>query len=498
MMTDFRVTFFSALLLLITATLSAQIIDLSGMVKCKRGRPVTGASVSLASDGSVTAITDSSGAFQLKGELVAAVRKRIPSSTPAIGFLNGRLRLVTTQPSPVSITVFSTSGRKIADQSIFIATTGTHLVTLPVENISAGYYLVRVEIAGTRLLSGYIPPKSGINSTSLKNQWTEQNAFTRTAATVAQIADDTIIVRAPGYEEGTFPITSYQKTDIAITLTPVSRLTAITRSCEGLMPPSVSGGQKGWGSRYWDCCKPHCSSPFNTKHLCANCDSSGFDEVPCYVKEGNEWSTWDKATESSCQGGIAYACYRHVPFAVCENLAYGYAAVPGSGESDLCGKCFQLDFDGGSSNNDVKAAHRMMKGKTMIVVASNIGHDVSGGQFDIMIPGGGLGAFRDGCKKQWGVDVDDQELVGNNLGGLISVCQSKHGWDADLEVLKECVRGKCDNLFGKDPALHDLWEGCTWFVDWMHAVDNPTFSYKEVPCPAELVEMYYSRMHPRP
>lgn len=76
--------------------------------------------------------------------------------------------------------------------------------------------------------------------------------------------------------------------------------------------------------------------------------------------------------------------------------------------------------------------------------------------------------------------------MGNNLGGLISSCQSKHGWDADITVLKECVRGKCDNLFGKDPALHDLWEGCIWFIDLMHAVDNATFTYKEVPCPEVL------------
>lgn len=499
MTTKFRGTVFSALLLIITTvSVSAQIINLSGLVKNIRGRPVIGASVALANDSSITAITDSSGSFLLKGEHVGVIRPRTPSSTPVVGFLKGHLRLVTTQPSPVSITVFSTLGRKLVDQSFFIATPGAHLVTLPVEKLTAGYYLVKVEIAGIRTVSGYIPSISGTNSSALQNQCIEQRNASCANATIAQIADDTIIVQAPGYEDGALPIITYERTDIVITLNPVSRLTAITRSCDGLMPSPVSGGQKGWGSRYWDCCKPHCSSPYNTKHLCANCDSSGVDEVPCFVKDGNEYSTWDKATESSCQGGIAYACYRHVPFAVCEKLAFGYAAVPGSSGSDMCGKCFQLDFDGGASNNDAKAAHKMMKGKTMIVIASNIGHDVNGGQFDLMIPGGGLGAFREGCKKQWGVNVDDPNLVGNNLGGLISSCQSKLGWDADVGVLKECVRGMCDNLFGKDPALYDLWEGCIWFVDWMHAVDNATFTYKEVPCPKELIEMYYSTKHPRP
>ena len=501
MTTISRGTVFTVLLLIVVkVSVSAQTISLSGVVKSKMGRPVIGASVTLAGDGSVTAETDSSGNFLLIGERVGVVGTRTSSSTPVVGFLQGRLRLVTTQPSPVSVTVFSTLGRRVASHSFFIATPGTHLVTLPAEIHTAGYYLVQVEIAGKRIASSYLPSISGTTFSTLskQNQLTKQHTATRTTATIAQIVDDTIIVRARGYEECVHPIASYERTGIIITLDPVSRLTAITRSCDGLMPSPVSGGQKGWGSRYWDCCKPHCSSPFNTQHLCANCDSSGIDEVPCFVKEGNEWSTWDKATESSCQGGIAYACYRHVPFAVCEKLAYGYAAVPGSIGEDMCGKCFQLDFGGGSSNNDVKAAHLMMKGKTMIVIASNIGHDVHGGQFDIMIPGGGLGAFREGCQKQWGVDVNDENLVGNNLGGLISSCQSKHGWDADLDVLKECVRGKCDNLFGRDPALHDLWEGCIWFVDWMHAVDNATFSYKQVPCPEELVDMYYSTKHPRP
>jgi hypothetical protein len=35
-------------------------------------------------------------------------------------------------------------------------------------------------------------------------------------------------------------------------------------------------------------------------------------------------------------------------------------------------------------------------------------------------------------------------------------------------------------------------------VDWMHAVDNPTFSYREVQCPQELIDRYYSSHHPKP
>jgi hypothetical protein len=305
-----------------------------------------------------------------------------------------------------------------------------------------------------------------------------------------------MFVKADGYMPYAYPVTSYDKSGIEIVLERVSRLDAITKSCDGLKPSASSGGKSGWGSRYWDCCKPHCSWPENTKNYAANCGADN-SEIPCFKEVGNEYWTGLEGTKSGCeQGGEAYMCYRHVPFAVCKDLAYGFAAVPSG--SDVCGKCFQLDFDGGFKHGTPKPAHALVKGKTMIVIASNIGHDVGGGQFDLMIPGGGLGAFREGCAKQWKVDVNNENLVGKGNGGFTSKCQEKLGWDADPEAIKSCVRSMCDELFGKDPSLRDLWEGCIWYVDWMHAVDNPTFTYKEVECPKALVDLYYSAYHPKP
>ena len=40
-------------------------------------------------------------------------------------------------------------------------------------------------------------------------------------------------------------------------------------------------------------------------------------------------------------------------------------------------------------------------GKTMIVQILNIGGDVGGNQIDLLIPGGGVGAFN-ACSNQWG------------------------------------------------------------------------------------------------
>jgi hypothetical protein len=154
-----------------------------------------------------------------------------------------------------------------------------------------------------------------------------------------------------------------------------------------------------------------------------------------------------------------------------------------------------LDFDGGAKNGDVKEAHRLMAGKTMIVMASNTGGDVGAGQFDIMIPGGGVGMFDAGCGTQWNVNTADENLVGKRYGGFTSTCQETLGWDAPASSLKQCVKTKCQNLFGRDPKFANLLQGCIWYADWMNAVDNPTFNYKEVQCPQALTDAYRSTVH---
>ena len=184
---------------------------------------------------------------------------------------------------------------------------------------------------------------------------------------------------------------------------------------------------------------------------------------------------------SACEGGNGYTCYDHAPYAVCEDLAYGYAAVPA--HSPQCGKCFVLEFDGGNKDGIVKASHRSIKGKKMIVMASNVGGDVADGQVDILIPGGGVGQFN-GCSNQWGTND-----LGKQYGGFLSTCQDEqNNWD-DINALKDCVRKKCNSVFSGS-GLKQLRDGCIWFVDWMNVADNPTFTRKEVPCPPELKQAY--------
>lgn len=212
--------------------------------------------------------------------------------------------------------------------------------------------------------------------------------------------------------------------------------------CSGEGLPNVSGGE-GFATRYWDCCQPHCSQ-FNG-HRCSQ------DGVS---------STGDQT--SACNGGGSFACYDEAPYAVTECLAYGHIAKT----NPNCGGCYRIQFTGTGHHNANDPGSKLIKGKQMIVKVSNTGGDVAGNQFDLMIPGGGVGQFN-ACSRQWGTDD-----LGAQYGGFLTNCTGSH---ADK---KECVRQNCMKI----PA-GSARDGCLWFVDWFEVADNPNFTSQPTDCP---------------
>lgn len=79
---------------------------------------------------------------------------------------------------------------------------------------------------------------------------------------------------------------------------------------------------------------------------------------------------------SSCRGGSAYQCSTESPWAVTNDLAYGYASVNliGETEASWCCACYELTFTSGP-----------VIGKKMIVQATNTGGDLVGNQFDLSV-----------------------------------------------------------------------------------------------------------------
>lgn len=209
---------------------------------------------------------------------------------------------------------------------------------------------------------------------------------------------------------------------------------------------------EGWGSRYWDCCMPHCAWSKNTSNPTKVCNAK--------MEVSNE------SIGSVCDNGYGGVCDTQAPWAVNDQFAFAFAAVPAK-YGGTCGKCYLLTFDGKRHNADPDVNTEGLVGKKMIIMVSNIGGDVDDGQFDIMIPGGGVGLFN-GCEAQLGVTE-----MGKQYGGFISDC--KH--DA------ECIIEKC-KVFSNYPKIQ---AGCEFSAIWMNGASNPTFKYEELEsCPEEI------------
>ncbi len=200
--------------------------------------------------------------------------------------------------------------------------------------------------------------------------------------------------------------------------------------------PSVVS-KPGKTTRYWDCCKPSCAWP-----------GKAFVSSPVKTCSRNNSPLTDPNAQSGCNGGSAFACADQTPFAVNNQLSYGFAAkdTSESPESVICCACYELTFTSGPVN-----------GKKMIVQITNTGGDLGAGHFDIAIPGGGQGIFS-GCSAQFG------SFPGAQYGGISSAADCK-----------------------KLPT--QLQAGCNWRFGWFQNADNPTVSYKPVTCPSELTKI---------
>jgi hypothetical protein len=228
----------------------------------------------------------------------------------------------------------------------------------------------------------------------------------------------------------------------------------------------IVGGSSGYATRYWDCCKPHCAWSANVPGGVTplkTCNSS------------NQSNGTDYMATSACDGGNAYQCWNMAPWQESSTLSYGFAAT---GSGDVCGKCYQIDFTGvGHYGTD--PGSQTLKSKQMIVQAINVGYDVGNNQFDLLIPGGGVGAFN-ACSSQWGTSSSE---LGEQYGGFLATCKIQYSYNGSLSQYKDCVSAKCNSIFSGKP---DLLAGCNWFVDWFGAADNPNIVFKEVTCPAAL------------
>jgi len=230
--------------------------------------------------------------------------------------------------------------------------------------------------------------------------------------------------------------------------------------------PNGGKSGSGWASRYWDGCKPSCGWSGNAGgNPTKSCGNDGITKLS------------NDARNKCMDGGDAHTCYSQAPWSVTDNVAYGFAASHTNGD---CGKCFRLTFKGTSQHAANSNALSHIKNKIMVVKISNIGGDVQGNQFDLMIPGGGLGAY-DGFTMQTGVN-GSVLTSSERYGGFVTDCGGANNGSGSLSTLQDCVKNKCTSAFTNG----DLKAGCNFYADWAGAANNPQFDFVEVSCPAAL------------
>ena len=232
----------------------------------------------------------------------------------------------------------------------------------------------------------------------------------------------------------------------------------------------VTDGLSGSGglSRYWNCCKPRCASTTiaGAGNETRQCDS--------YMHR-----LFDYSATSKCDGGSATACFSQVPFLIdgCDNIGFAFGAVPSLG----CGKCFLLEFTGKGAFT-TKGNHRALKTKKLIMMAIDKSFHASDGTFEILVPGGGVGIYKDRCLGVFSTDI------GDDWGGLLSVCEAEDGLidtEEHNNARKQCLVKKCTEAFTGEAR-----EGCLFYSYFLEAASNPTFTYKEIECPQVLKDKY--------
>ncbi|KAF3911837.1 Endoglucanase-5 [Arthrobotrys entomopaga] len=216
--------------------------------------------------------------------------------------------------------------------------------------------------------------------------------------------------------------------------------------------PSILAADKlsgvGATGLYWDCCKPSCAwsdkGPFST-HPVQTCNK---DDSPLK----------DQTAGSACgQGGTAFVCNNQQPWVVNDTFSYGFTStfIVGASESDWCCSCYELNFINGA-----------IKGKRMVVQASNTGYDdPTRNIFGVGVPG--ARDYASACLNRY--DGAGDGFLGQN-GTLIT------------------SRDECKDL------PQPLQQGCLWRFDWFHidlfkGATRPNMTFTRIKCPKVLTDI---------
>jgi hypothetical protein len=397
---------------------------LRGRVIDKNNNPVQGALVKLIT-AQKSQTSDGGGNFFFEMTTSTLILPDSPVLR-AISFHNGILSFTMSgNRQKIHIEVFDKKGQRVNKVEQEGVGEGTfHINVLP-DNLPVMMYLVKLRIGSSSGVYKVTNIATRTGAPTGNGLRPEKSLLKR--STGASKVIDTLQIGKDGYQTARQTIVSYTTNLSDIVL---------QSDVEGL--PPVVNGKLVSTTRYWDCCKPHCAGLTNMR----TCDINGKD-------------LQGQGSQSGCVGGPIFQCWDYAPIEINSKVSYGWAAFNNQGTQ--CGDCFQLDLQGA------------LAGKQMIVQVINIG-DGGTDAFDLLIPGGGVGALN-GCSRQW-----NNAPLGVQYGGFHSTCGDN----------ATCIRNMCQAAFGSKP---DLMRGCDWYLNWFKMTSNPKAMYMKVSCPQKIKDI---------
>lgn len=408
---------------------------LKGRVINDINRPVKNAEVRVVKANKV-GYTDSLGNFFIELPQSYVLPTELVPVAKSITFKKGIITFsLANNVKKIEIDVFNKQGQRISRTVKYGFKSGDYSLNIMQEVPSSAMYFVRVNIDGKCGVFNMITFKKGENS--IFNNDVNVERLISGKSYMAASVSDTIKVTKNYYKPASVYINTYSGT-----------LQDIVLQSEGLPPVTNNICRNGpcKTTRYWDCCKPHCGWHSDMKL----CDINGKEMQGA------------RNQQSGCtNNGVVFQCWDYAPIEINGKVSFGWAAFNDS--VARCGDCFQLDFQGA------------LQGRQMIVQVINIG-DGGANAFDLLIPGGGVGALN-GCSTQWKTNN-----LGERYGGFHLYCVK----NKPNTPLKDCIYDMCKSAFGDKP---DLMRGCEWYINWFQMADNPPAIAAKVPCPKEIKEI---------
>ncbi len=225
-------------------TLSAQMINLRGMVSNRAGKPISDAVVELVKQ-QLKDTTGSDGTYHISSSTASVSPIFLLPYTKSIVINKGFLEYSLPETSPLKIEIYSINGALLKSELLWNASPGFYRFNIEENFRAASLLVIRTAIGQDEFTFRYLPLHSGRSSLSR----TAVSAAVRGKWAKIAAVNDTLKVTAANYTAKTIAITSYDQ-ELNITLDTAG---AAGRSAGCGKNPTLAGGshtiQSGGQSR---------------------------------------------------------------------------------------------------------------------------------------------------------------------------------------------------------------------------------------------------------